>query len=206
MKIKVTPQGHSVTLSAQSLQSPRRRARGAPRLAGPCTAWALLLLCAAAPGCGPAPARVPPPLQVLSADGLKQLLMQTNAMPTLVHVWATWCPPCREEFSSVVRFHNTYGNGRIRVILVSADAPDKPQPVLDYLATQGAAFPSYIIVNPDAAFINVLYTNWSGSIPASFFYAPNGELKEWWGGMAAYDRYQTTADALLEHGVRRQHQ
>ncbi|MEX2583996.1 MAG: TlpA disulfide reductase family protein [Gemmatimonadota bacterium] len=41
----------------------------------------------------------------------------------LLNIWATWCPPCREEMPSMQRLHEALGEDGVHVIAVSIDAP-----------------------------------------------------------------------------------
>ena len=135
---------------------------------------------------------------MLTADELGKRLQQSRAPLTLVHVWATWCVPCREELPIVLRVRQAYTNRGLEVILVSADPPDTRAAVAHYLEARDARFPSYLIDNPNASFINTLCTNWSGALPASFFFSPGGRLQRWWEGSAEYARYQKSVEQLLE--------
>lgn len=40
----------------------------------------------------------------------------------LLNIWATWCPPCREEMPSMQRLYRELGPGGLRVVAVSIDA------------------------------------------------------------------------------------
>jgi thiol-disulfide isomerase/thioredoxin len=163
------------------------------------SALTLALLALPTAGCSSKQRHEGPDLRTLTAEDLSGRLGQLREPLTLVHVWATWCAPCRKEFPRLLRFREAYDGRGVTMILVSADAPDKREQVARYLAEQGASFPSFIITNPNAAFINTLCTNWSGAIPASFFFGMDGKLKEWWEGEAEYDRYEETARRLLGH-------
>jgi thiol-disulfide isomerase/thioredoxin len=45
---------------------------------------------------------------------------------TLVHFWATWCPPCRQEIPSLLAFADEVGPGRLKLVLVAvADERDR---------------------------------------------------------------------------------
>lgn len=41
----------------------------------------------------------------------------------LLNIWATWCPPCREEMPSMQRLHERLGD-QIHIVAVSIDAPE----------------------------------------------------------------------------------
>lgn len=164
----------------------------------PIAALTLALLAGAAAGWGAGRQAGTPDVKVVNAGELKSILAQARGTATLVHVWATWCPPCREEFPNIVRVHEAYAGRGLDLILVSADAPTSRSAVVSYLTRQGAVFPSYMIDNPDAVFIDTLCTNWSGALPASFFLGPDGALLQWWEGKTNYAAYQQTADAVLK--------
>jgi len=161
--------------------------------------WGLLaLLALAASSCRRAQQNDLPVVRILSADELGARLQQAAAPVTLVHVWATWCGPCKEELPVLLRVRQNYTNRGVDVILVSADAPDTRATVARFLGAQHAMFPSFLIDNPNARLINLLCTNWSGALPASFFFTPGGRLQRWWEGKAEYARYRETAEKLLE--------
>lgn len=40
----------------------------------------------------------------------------------LLNIWATWCPPCREEMPSMQRLHEQLGPSGLRIVAVSIDA------------------------------------------------------------------------------------
>jgi peroxiredoxin len=40
----------------------------------------------------------------------------------LLNIWATWCPPCREEMPSMERLYRAVGPEGLRIVAVSIDA------------------------------------------------------------------------------------
>ena len=158
---------------------------------------ALALITGAAIGWGALRHAQLPDVNILSAGDLKNLLAQGRGTATLVHVWATWCPPCREEFPNIARVHETFAGRGLSMVLISADAPTNRPAVVNYLAAQDAIFTSYIIDNPGAAFIDTLCTNWTGALPASFFLNPDGALFQWWEGQTNFAAYKQAAETLL---------
>jgi len=51
---------------------------------------------------------------------------------TLVHFWATWCPPCQAELPQIVRFAEETRGTRLKVLFVAvADEPEAARRFLD---------------------------------------------------------------------------
>lgn len=124
--------------------------------------------------------------------------IKTSPAPlTLVHVWATWCQPCRDEFPELVKIHRKYAPEGLALVLVSADDPDAPGKVADFLAAQHSPVGSYISTGLNQPFIEMLSTNWSGTLPASFLYR-NGKLLTEWEGQRTYEHYAEAIELLLK--------
>ncbi len=65
-----------------------------------------------------------PPLEVVGMDGQRYTLAQLRGQVVFVNFWATWCPPCREEFPSMVRLGLDLQQrfpGKFRMVAVSVD-------------------------------------------------------------------------------------
>lgn len=50
---------------------------------------------------------------------------------TLVHFWATWCPPCVKEIPSLNLFYNKFKGKKIKLIAISAD--DSFEEIQDFI-------------------------------------------------------------------------
>jgi thiol-disulfide isomerase/thioredoxin len=57
----------------------------------------------------------------------------------VLNLWASWCPPCREELPAFARLHRD-GVGKVRVIGVASQ--DRPGTALTYAADQDLPFGS----------------------------------------------------------------
>ena len=65
-----------------------------------------------------------PELELERPDGSPLRLSQLRGQEVLVHFWATWCPPCRDELPALLDVaHDLQSTGELRVILVTVD-PD----------------------------------------------------------------------------------
>lgn len=59
---------------------------------------------------------------LLDADGRPQPLGQRMAPVTLVHFWATWCPPCITEIPALERLWTDFGDqAGFEVVMVAVD-------------------------------------------------------------------------------------
>lgn len=63
---------------------------------------------------------------LIDAQGDSVALAKELAPATLVHFWATWCPPCRQEIPSLLAFASEQGEARLKLVLVAvADERDR---------------------------------------------------------------------------------
>ncbi|QBG47955.1 redoxin domain-containing protein [Verrucomicrobia bacterium S94] len=114
---------------------------------------------------------------------------------TMVHTWATWCAPCRDEFPELVQIINDFPE--MDVILVSCDNPQNLQPVKNFLVEYNAPVSSLVSTDLNQNFIETLSPDWSGSLPSTFFYI-NGKLVREWEGRKSYEDYRKTIETLLK--------
>jgi len=124
-------------------------------------------------------------------------LVRNGGGPVLVNVWATWCVPCREEFPDLLRLRRAHRAAGLRVILVSADFDRQRAQALQFLASQGVDFVSYLKSGDDAQFIDALSPQWSGALPATFVFDGSGRLAQWWEGKASYERLEEAVRAVM---------
>src|SRR5512147_3271193 len=96
---------------------------------------AMMGLAAALAGCTPnANDRRPPARPMAIGELVPELAIRTTEGDsiriaagepmTLVHVWATWCGPCRQEFPELEAIQREFGPGGLRIVAVSVDDGD----------------------------------------------------------------------------------
>ncbi len=66
-----------------------------------------------------------PQLQVLDGGGRPVELASLKGKVVLLNIWATWCPPCRQEMPSLDRLQSLLGGADFQVVALSVDAGTK---------------------------------------------------------------------------------
>ncbi len=66
-----------------------------------------------------------PELRVLDGAGRPVELSRLRGKLVLLNVWATWCPPCRQEMPSLDRLQAQLGGSDFEVMALSVDADAK---------------------------------------------------------------------------------
>lgn len=140
---------------------------------------------------------LPPKLQPVDAQELGQILGKYRGNLVLVNVWSTWCVPCREEFPILMRLYQRYKGKGIRFIFISADFMDNYEDARRFLADQGVDFLTYIKTGNDMEFIQSLYKEWSGAIPATLLFSPDGTVLKFVEGPIKEKEMQDLLESLL---------
>jgi thiol-disulfide isomerase/thioredoxin len=75
--------------------------------------------------------------RTLDAQPAPRTLADYKGKVVLLNVWATWCPPCREEMPSIEALHRDFGPARLEVVAVSVDDAASTQKVRDFVREFG---------------------------------------------------------------------
>ncbi|MDQ6680476.1 MAG: TlpA family protein disulfide reductase [Pseudomonadota bacterium] len=65
-------------------------------------------------------------LRFSDANGVPKSLVDFRSRVVLLNVWATWCPPCRDEMPTLDRLQASLGGPDFEVLTVSIDAEGLP--------------------------------------------------------------------------------
>jgi thiol-disulfide isomerase/thioredoxin len=124
-------------------------------------------------------AGAPPPLAALHREGNELLdggrdayekrIEALRGYPVVVNVWASWCGPCRFEFSSLQRMSAKYGK---RVAFLGVDSQDSDDAARTFLSEAPVPYPSYS--DPDEDIKESL--GGPRGLPDTAFYNREGEL------------------------------
>jgi thiol-disulfide isomerase/thioredoxin len=119
-----------------------------------------------------------PELTLTDTQGVSRSLTDYHGQVVLVNLWATWCPPCKEEMPALQFFYNKYRDQGFVVIAVNDGDPtaDVLQFVKDYQLT----FPVWL----DPTYIATEQAFKTLNLPSSFVIDRAGTIQlQWVGGI-----------------------
>jgi thiol-disulfide isomerase/thioredoxin len=73
--------------------------------------------------------------QVKTLDGRQIDSSSLKGKVVLVHFWATWCPPCREEMPALDAFYRQHAKDGLEVVAISLDDDADRAKVRDFVRT-----------------------------------------------------------------------
>ncbi len=134
----------------------------------------------------------------ITIDELNDIIKNREGRVLLINIWATWCVPCKEEFPDLIKIAEKY-NEQIELIGISIDFPDEVESkIIPFLIKLNPNFTNYVSVENDAEkFINNLNSEWSGAIPATFFYDSDGKQFLFYEGKMSFKEIETKALKMI---------
>ncbi|HAC14341.1 MAG TPA: hypothetical protein DCE78_00120 [Bacteroidetes bacterium] len=132
-------------------------------------------------------------VEPLKADQISELIESySGEKAVLINIWATWCIPCVEEFPHITQVQKEHPDD-LQVIFISADFPEEIDRIHDFLRTNEVDWQTYLKDDRDEPFINAVWPDWSGAIPASVIYNKNGTNLTFFERSATYEEFKNLA-------------
>ena len=136
--------------------------------------------------------------ELIDIRGYQKLLQQYKGKPLLVNFWATWCEPCRDEYPMLNELAKQYAPQGLKVVGVSLDQDGDLILMRRFLARYKPIFPNYRKKKGEEnAFVQAVFPGWNGSLPASVFYAKDGQQISHFVGAGGHDTYEAAIKMLL---------
>jgi cytochrome c biogenesis protein CcmG, thiol:disulfide interchange protein DsbE len=127
----------------------------------------------------------------LAGDTLR---LSALAGPVLLNVWATWCPPCREEMPALQELHERFSDRGLHVVGVTIDGARDGNAVQRFLNELGITF---LILHDPADRVSRLFR--TSGVPETFLIDRGGRIVHRWIGRfdpMAPDVIERVEDAL----------
>jgi peroxiredoxin len=117
-----------------------------------------------------------PELTLTDSQGVTHSLADYRGQVVLVNLWATWCPPCKEEMPTLQTFYNKHVHQGFTIVAINDGdpTPDVLQFVKDYQLT----FPVWL----DPTYTATEQAFKTLNLPSSFVIDREGTVKLMWVG------------------------
>jgi thiol-disulfide isomerase/thioredoxin len=109
-----------------------------------------------------------PQLTLQSMDGRPVALSGFVGKPTVINLWASWCPPCRREMPAMQ--HSQAANPDVNFVFVNQG--EESQAVARYLDQRGLTLRN-VLLDPQSS---VGVALGQGALPATLFFDADGRL------------------------------
>lgn len=138
---------------------------------------ALLVAGVMAPSASAAPTRAPA-LVRLSGDALRGELLDPPGKLRLLHLWASWCVPCRAELPALARALRVPRRASLDVVFLALDDPDGEAEAARLLRRAGRVPGKQRVASPLEAGPHLLRIDprWDGGVPTTYLLNPRGEI------------------------------
>jgi len=116
-----------------------------------------------------------PELTLNDLNGERVSISDYSSQIVLINNWATWCPPCRQEMPTLLKYYNKHIEDGFT--LVGINAGDPPDDVARFVDEYGLTFP--ILLDPNKkSLINFRNAN----LPSSYVIDRDGKVILAWTG------------------------
>ncbi|GBQ92278.1 TlpA family protein disulfide reductase [Gluconobacter albidus] len=141
----------------------------------------------------------PVTLGLSGPEGSQSTLASRRGVPFLLHVWATWCPPCRHELPALAAFTRAWGpDCPVVPVAVSSGSPDD---VHAFLSRNGiVGLPAWTV---DGIALKAWYGAAELAIPVTFLIDGKGRIRATaagpldWGASGAADALRRVLAATI---------
>jgi peroxiredoxin len=131
-----------------------------------------------------------PKLTLTNLDGEPVSLEDHRGSVVLVNLWATWCPPCREEMPTLQAFYEKYKP--LGFVLIAIDQGETGELVRSFVAEFGLSFPVWMDEYSRASrAFNTM------SLPSSYVVDRRGRIRLMWIGGISEVNLELSVPAVI---------
>ena len=121
-----------------------------------------------------------PTFELAAIDGQSISLEEFRGRPVLLHFWASWCGPCRQEFPSLHRMYQAFEDRGLVIMAISEDGEEGASAVKAFLDLHPVSFP--VLLDREGRVADS-FRSWG--VPESIMIDRNGVIA--WRGAGARD-------------------
>jgi thiol-disulfide isomerase/thioredoxin len=129
-----------------------------------------------------------PELSLTDLAGNPASLADYRGKIVLVNLWATWCPPCKEEMPALETFYRKHAEEGFAIVAVNDGDPTSD--VVQFVKDYGLSFPVWL----DPTYIATEKKFKTKNLPSSFVIDRDGQVVlSWVGGinLSTLEKYVT---------------
>jgi thiol-disulfide isomerase/thioredoxin len=120
---------------------------------------------------------LPVKLDLVSADGLKQLRTNAGGRLTLVSFWATWCGSCIHEFGDMETTFRMYSNRDLDFVTVAANLPEEREGVMRVLTKNHVTGRNLLFDSDKTTELQTAFDpEWDSAVPYTALLGPGGAI------------------------------
>jgi peroxiredoxin len=117
-----------------------------------------------------------PDLTLTDSNGQSHSLVDYHGQVVLVNLWATWCPPCKEEMPTLQAFYNKHVDQGFTIIAINDGDPTSD--VLQFVQDYRLTFPVWL----DPTYSATEQAFKTLNLPSSYVIDRNGIIRLTWVG------------------------
>jgi len=119
----------------------------------------------------------PVEMNLIDANGVREIMKNNSGKLRLVNIWATWCGPCVIEMPELVNINRMYRGRPFEMVTISGDMPSKKDAVIKFLKDKQVSCTNYQFNSEDRTELGgALDKDWEGGIPYTVIIKPGGEI------------------------------
>jgi peroxiredoxin len=134
-----------------------------------------------------------PDLTLTDTRGISHSLADLRGQVVLVNLWATWCPPCKEEMPALQTFYNKYRDQGFVVVAINDGDPTAD--VLQFVEDYRLSFPVWL----DPTYLATEQAFKTLNLPSSFVIDRDGTVQlQWVGGITLKTLEKHVSPLIME--------
>lgn len=129
-------------------------------------------------------------VQEANPEAILNHVKSLKAPVTLVNFWASWCEPCKVEFPHILALKKSYADKGLAVVFISVDEPTDLATAENFLKQNHVNFVSFYKGTQSLKFVSQIFPNWTGAVPATVLFGPEGQIVDSWEGDASFEEFE----------------